>query len=152
MTRLIAVTGCALCLIVGAGCSKSQPEPSITADPLAKVEPPGKNEPSAQAAVARAKSPAVGAPAAHAGPDCNPVCEPVRKLGCRRASECVDSCRQMAAGEVCRTQLAGFYACLASEPVEHWECLDDGTGAIKDGFCEREQASFAACLEKSDVR
>ncbi|HKO49963.1 MAG TPA: hypothetical protein VJV79_19665 [Polyangiaceae bacterium] len=150
MTRLIAVTSCALCLAVGAGCSKSEPAPSIAADSPAKGEL--KNDPTAQVAVARAKPPAVGAPAAHAGPDCNQVCEPVRKLRCRRASECVDSCRQMAAGEVCRTQLSQFYACLASEPFEHWECMDDGTGAIKDGFCEREQASFAACLEKSDVR
>ena len=151
MTRLIAVA-CCVWLVVGASCSKSQPNPSITPDPPLKAEPLAKNEPTGPVAVARAESTAVNAPAAKAGPDCNKVCEPVRKLGCRRASECVDSCRQMAAGEVCSTQLALFYACLASEPVEHWECMDDGTGAIKDGFCEREQSSFAACLEKRDVR
>jgi hypothetical protein len=138
-----------VCLAIGSACSKSPPEPSESAakDELPKAEAP------AQATVALAPSSgAIAARPATAGPDCEKVCEPVRKLGCRRASECVDSCRQMADGEVCRGELMRFYACLGSEPAEHWECMDDGTGAIKEGFCEREQSSFAACLEKSDVR
>lgn len=138
-----------ICLAVG-GCSKSPPEPSdgaTSAEPLRAAVP---------ARVTTALAPSPGAAEAArpvaAGPDCDKVCEPVRKLGCRRASECVDSCRQMADEGVCRSELIRFYTCLGSEPAEHWECMDDGTGAIKEGFCEREQASFAACLEKSDVR
>jgi len=146
------VLACGLLFLVIGGCSKSQPEPSESA---ATTESPKADAPS-QVAVALAPSP--GAPEAAlpartgAGPDCDKVCEPVRKLGCRRASECTDSCRQMADGPTCRSELLRFYACLASEPTEHWECMDDGTGAIKEGFCEREQSAFAACLEKSDVR
>jgi len=131
-------------LSLAGGCSKSQPEAS---------ESPAKADAPAQRVAALAPSAAPElAPATKAGPDCDKVCEPVRKLACRRASECADSCRQMAEGSLCRSELLRFYACLASEPAERWECLDDGTGAIKEGFCEREQSSFAACLEKSDVR
>lgn len=129
--------------LASAGCSKSPPEPSggaASAEPLQADVP------------ARLTTKLAPSPGAPAGPDCDKVCEPVRKLGCRRASECVDSCRQMADEGVCRGELLRFYTCLGSEPAEHWECMDDGTGAIKEGFCEREQESFAACLEKSDVR
>lgn len=138
--RVLAFT--LLSLAAGA-CSKSPPEPSdgaLSAE-LPKAEAPA--PPARASEAARPVSP---------GPDCDKVCEPVRKLGCRRASECVDSCRQMADEGVCRSELLRFYTCLGSEPAEHWECMDDGTGAIKEGFCEREQESFAACLEKSDVR
>ena len=57
----------------------------------------------------------------------------------------------MANVPLCAAELQKFYGCLAAQPPEHWECVDDGTGAIRQGFCEREQAEFAACLEKSDV-
>jgi hypothetical protein len=148
MMRVLAFA--LVCLAIGNGCSKSQPEPSESgANPeLPKADAPAQ----VTVALAPASGPIQAARPATAGPDCEMVCEPVRKLGCRRASECVDSCRQMADGKVCRGELMRFYACLGSEPAQHWECLDDGTGAIKEGFCEREQSSFAACLEKSDVR
>lgn len=135
-----------LCVSFGSGCSKPPPEPS------GGTEPKTEDVPQAAAALVSSPAKADAARPTAAGPDCDKVCEPVRKLACRRASECVDSCRQMASAEVCRSELMRFYGCLASEPSEHWECMDDGTGAIKEGFCEREQSGFAACLEKSDVR
>jgi hypothetical protein len=142
MKRMVTVGAGALWL-ASAGCSKAQPEP--TGDAKASLP--------VQVAAAVAASPDVPAAArpASPAPDCNQLCEPVRRLGCARASECVNDCRHMASIELCRPLLLQFYSCLSSEPSEHWECLDDGTGAIREGYCEREQSTFAACLEKSDV-
>src|SRR5688572_13285150 len=145
MTRILLCT--ALGFALGSGCSKAQPEASDGAGSPAKAETHSKSEAAVQIATARAPSLAspLAAQPASGGPDCHQVCAPVRKLNCRRASECVDSCREMVSGKVCQKELLQFYACLSTEPAEHWECLDDGTGAIKEGFCEREQAIFAAC-------
>lgn len=149
-----------LCLALDAGCSKSQPKPTDgpASGDVARTDAPVEGAAaSAYATSERAAMPApslealAGARSRLASDDCEKFCAPIRKLACRRASECVDSCRQMIAVATCRPDLMRFFTCAASEPTEHWECVDDGTGAIKEGFCEREQAAFAACLEKSDV-
>jgi len=77
---------------------------------------------------------------------CERACRAPLELGCKSAATCVASCLAMASVGSCAKQLSSFYECLASQPKEHWECLEDGTGAIRDGYCEAEQAAFAACL------
>ena len=53
----------------------------------------------------------------------------------------------MAVGTPCSEAFLRFYACLVREPVEHWECSDDGIAAIKEGFCEKEQEAAIGCME-----
>ena len=45
----------------------------------------------------------------------------------------------------CDAELLRFMACAAREPASHWEC-DDGIPALKDGFCDAEQASVVKCV------
>jgi len=52
----------------------------------------------------------------------------------------------------CTTQFERLYACLAAEPLAHWECAEDGVGAIRDGYCEKEQAAAVGCVERQSSR
>jgi hypothetical protein len=54
----------------------------------------------------------------------------------------------MAAITPCAQQFDGFYACLDREALTHWECSPEGVPAIRDGFCEKEQAAASGCLER----
>ena len=80
---------------------------------------------------------------------CERVCESSAVLGCRRAPLCKQNCLAMASSAACGGPVKAFFECLASQAPAHWECLEDGTGAIREGFCEQEQAAFAACLQRS---
>jgi hypothetical protein len=142
MTRALLIV---LCASAGA-CSKAQPE-STAERAVATSQPPTATPASLAVALATQEKPRAVA----ADSKCDELCEPVRRLKCRRAAECQESCRQMADVPLCEAELQQFYGCLAAQPLKHWECVDDGTGAIRQGVCEREQAGFAACLEKSDV-
>jgi hypothetical protein len=53
----------------------------------------------------------------------------------------------MASLTPCNPQVASFYQCLKVQPLSNWECDDDGVGAIKVGFCEKEQAAAVGCME-----
>lgn len=79
---------------------------------------------------------------------CKDICRSPAKLGCNRAKDCEPNCRAMSSVPFCAEELQVFFKCLAFQPLEHWECAEDGTGAIRNGVCEREQASFAACLQR----
>lgn len=83
---------------------------------------------------------------------CRRICDASVSLRCRRADACNVNCTHMAAAEMCHRELMRFYDCLAKHPAQHWECLEDGSGAIKEGFCDKEQASFADCLQGSGPR
>lgn len=80
--------------------------------------------------------------------DCKTVCAAATQLKCAKSASCIASCLAMAASATCTAQLGQFFKCLSSQPVNHWECLEDGTGAIREGFCESEQSAFAECLSK----
>jgi hypothetical protein len=58
----------------------------------------------------------------------------------------------MASISLCRAELEAFYACLAGEPPDHWECAEDGVAVIRDGYCDKQQERFALCAERSDNR
>jgi hypothetical protein len=150
MTRCVLL----VVLVLLAACSKRQRELPEEASVAAPVADPAEPTPaSAQAALARTLTTAD--PRALAEPntavDCGPVCGATRKLGCKRADECESTCREMASVPTCQPELAAFFRCLSAQPVQNWECLEDGTGAIREGFCDAEQGRFAACLEKNDV-
>jgi hypothetical protein len=82
--------------------------------------------------------------------DCNRVCKAATKLHCKKSASCVSSCIGMVSSAAdCSNELSSFFQCLGSQSSDHWECLEDGTGAIREGFCESEQAAFAACLDRN---
>ena len=78
---------------------------------------------------------------------CTSICERSRTLKCANVAECQPNCVAMAVGTPCSDEFMRFYACLVREPVEHWECSEDGIAAIKDGFCENEQKAAIQCME-----
>jgi hypothetical protein len=51
----------------------------------------------------------------------------------------------MFALRACATPIENFVSCLAQQPLGHWECDEDGLAAIRDGYCEKEQAAIVAC-------
>jgi hypothetical protein len=157
MSRTSVVYSLAFVLI---SCAKPKHEEPSAAAQDPKAEPLTVTTASLQApAVAREAAAAAPtpAPAGSAAPAevsarCRDACASVQKLGCKHAAECEVSCREMSAVPRCQPEIGAFFGCLATQSADHWECLEDGTGAIRDGFCEREQARFAACLEKNDVQ
>jgi hypothetical protein len=58
----------------------------------------------------------------------------------------------MAAGTPCSESFAALYQCLVREPIEHWECAEDGIAAIRVGFCEKEQERAVGCMEAKAQR
>jgi hypothetical protein len=58
----------------------------------------------------------------------------------------------MAALTPCQGEMVGFYQCLVTQPVDHWECAEDGVAAIRDGFCDDPQRTAIACMESKMQR
>lgn len=79
---------------------------------------------------------------------CEQICRAAISLHCRRAQACESNCVAMASTGVCDRALGAFFDCLKAQPTERWECLEDGTAAIRDGYCDNEQAGVAACLQE----
>lgn len=77
---------------------------------------------------------------------CEKVCERTRDLRCKDHHGCLANCTMMATMTPCDEQFAAFYGCLAQESLSHWECSPEGVPAIRDGYCEREQAAASSCL------
>jgi len=114
-------------------------------------------EPSERPASAAPHDPTPIVPAKHVVPasgselvrSCTGICERAAKLGCKRADACQENCVAMASTGLCDAELGAFYTCLKGQPSDHWECLEDGTAAIREGYCENEQATFARCLQQN---
>jgi hypothetical protein len=51
---------------------------------------------------------------------------------------------------VCRREMSNFLSCLMQQSADHWECDPEGTAAIKDEYCNEEQAVFVACLAAAE--
>lgn len=94
----------------------------------------------------------VVASAAPTSPACDKICSRSRELRCPREALCLQGCAEMAQVPGCAPQFERLYACLASQPLSHWECAEDGVGAIRDGYCEKEQGAAAGCVEKQTSR
>jgi hypothetical protein len=83
---------------------------------------------------------------------CIGICAHSRTLQCSNAAECMKSCVSMAAATPCSDAIEALYKCLTGEPAAHWECADDGIAAIREGYCENEQARAVACMEAKAQR
>jgi hypothetical protein len=139
-------------LLAAFGCAKAKNEEPSPSAPAKQAEPVAVTTASLPAEPRAVTAPAITPAASGHSARCRAACEPVYKLGCKLASECESSCREMMGMPRCREEIGAFFGCLSSQGAERWECLEDGTGAIREGYCEREQARFAACLEKNDVQ
>jgi hypothetical protein len=53
----------------------------------------------------------------------------------------------MATGPICKAEVNRMYDCLLRQPVQNWECDENGVGAIRDPFCDKEQAAAVKCIE-----
>jgi hypothetical protein len=135
--RAGVVLGVALVFGVAIGCKGSPPSENTKSS----ASP---SEPSARPATA-AGEPAAAARAIEQS--CNSICERSRKLNCARPQDCMPNCLAMAIGSPCADEFTAFYRCLVQEPVEHWECAEEGVAAIREGFCEKEQERAVGCVE-----
>lgn len=79
---------------------------------------------------------------------CRGICERSKQLKCKRSEECLPNCYGMASLTPCSKEINPLFSCLLREPAEHWECDEDGMGAIRDGYCDKEQREAVACMEK----
>jgi hypothetical protein len=43
--------------------------------------------------------------------------------------------------------MSQFFNCLVKEPVEHWECAEEGVAAIRPAYCDGEQQRAVRCME-----
>lgn len=126
-----------------AACSREK-EAVVTSEPAAVTAPSvTTNSGSAIVPAKHAAQPARRDPSR----SCESICTMADKLGCKRAKACQQSCAAMASTGVCDRELGAFFECLEAQPSEHWECVEDGTAAIREGYCEVEQARFAQCLQ-----
>lgn len=98
--------------------------------------------------VAPARSPSKPVPSRFAA-ECGKICDRSRELKCPHSDQCLAGCLSVASFLQCSDAFAALYTCLSLEPLNHWECADDGVAAIRDGFCEPEQAAASGCLEQN---
>lgn len=152
---MIRLALCSLLLLSACARSRAEEVPPPSALPvaseqakLAKPVAPTAQQPapaapsSANSAQAKVEPPSPSVSAA-----CDKICARSRELKCSGQARCLPGCVEMAAIPGCVAPFASLYACLAAEPVAHWECAEDGVGAIRDGYCEKEQAAAAKCVE-----
>ncbi len=50
---------------------------------------------------------------------------------------------------ICPEKMRVFVECAGREPAVHFECDENQIPAIKDGYCDKEQADFIACAKMS---
>jgi hypothetical protein len=81
---------------------------------------------------------------------CEGSCQAGASLHCSEQAQCVERCLSSMHMPGCDDELLRFMACAAREPAAHWEC-SDGIAALKDGSCEREQATVAACASRHPI-
>jgi len=79
---------------------------------------------------------------------CRVVCDRSARLKCKHTEECVPNCLGMATLTPCSPEFSALFRCWLHEPLEHWECGEDGVGAIRDGYCDKEQAAVVTCMEQ----
>ena len=78
---------------------------------------------------------------------CEEICRIPGPLHCSHQDECLHGCESMATGAICKAEVNRMYDCLLRQPVQNWECDDNGVGAIRDPFCDKEQAAAVKCIE-----
>lgn len=78
---------------------------------------------------------------------CEEICRIPAPLHCSHQDECLHGCESMATGPICKAEVNRMYDCLLRQPVQNWECDENGVGAIRDPFCDKEQAAAVKCIE-----
>jgi hypothetical protein len=129
------------------GCNRAETtthaEPSAAA--LERVAPATAPPPAAAALPSSSAS-----SGASSGRDpCADLCARSRELGCAKAGDCPTECREMLSGAACADQLSIALRCFVGQPISSFECGDTGMAAVKDGFCEAEQARYVDCIAKA---
>lgn len=84
--------------------------------------------------------------------DCEQICGIAQPLHCKNHADCQVRCQSMMASPVCKETLAKLFACLRNQPRSHWECDEDGIGAIREPFCGDEQGRVVRCFELNNSR
>jgi hypothetical protein len=78
---------------------------------------------------------------------CSDICDRSRQLRCNRADQCESNCVAMGSVTPCSDEFSSFFQCLLRQPLQNWECGDDGVAAIKEKFCDPEQGRAVTCME-----
>ncbi len=81
---------------------------------------------------------------------CEALCAMLDPLKCRNGRECGPRCRSMLQIRGCAREMQKVLGCLSKQPLENWECDDDGIGAVRDPYCSDEQAMVVGCLAKGE--
>jgi hypothetical protein len=136
-----------IAVLLSAACKKSA-EPSEIAQ--TGVEPPHAEaslhqKPPAPSSAAQPES----SSALPQEDPCATICRQTAPLGCSNAKTCLESCRETRDVRACRREMAEVLRCLTRQPLAHWECDPEGEAAIKDGYCDQQQGTFAGCLSKA---
>lgn len=92
------------------------------------------------------------APAPDGANECERLCQISQPLGCKRGKECRTQCQSMASSPICRPEIERLFKCLLLEPTAHWECDEEGIGAIRDPYCGHEQSAVFRCFERHPPR
>lgn len=141
MGRSVVASVClALCLTAGA-CNRAD----TPAEPVHAAAASAAPSPSAAPATPLPPTPRK---TATADPECANICRTTLALHCSKAAACVENCQAMVQSGVCSALMQAVLACFGKQPLERWECDEDGNAAIKEGFCNEEQATFAHCAER----
>ncbi|MEP7050521.1 MAG: hypothetical protein ABJB12_09225 [Pseudomonadota bacterium] len=128
-----------------AASAHAQASPLSLPSPPAQVEAPIPTPAASATSTPAASAKLVVAPGIEAA--CAKICSHSQELKCTHAEQCAQNCLAMASLTPCSRAFQELFACLGKEPPAHWECDDDGVAAIREGYCEKEQASTTKCLE-----
>jgi hypothetical protein len=145
----LALACIALAALVLAACESDKASESVGASTpeatqkVAAVDP----QPGSSPTAASQPRPATGIGAA-----CSALCSQTASLGCSNHSACVPACQRSFDLPVCPAEVTAFLMCANTVGVEAWECSEQGTPALKDGQCDREQEAVIACLSKAGAK
>lgn len=127
-------------------CAQKVPKETREAAAASSLSRAAATRPAPPAAAAAAEPARVAIPAATQDA-CRSICERSTQLKCKNAGQCAANCVGMAALTPCSDAISTLYSCLVREPLAHWNCAEDGVAAIREGYCDSEQAKAVACME-----
>jgi hypothetical protein len=135
------------CLVLLVSCQ----EQSRKSEPAASA-----SRPPAQASAAPAPAPTPSSAAkaqAPVSPEqeaiCASMCERGKALHCPvDAVTCRAACRESLAPP-CDAELSAALSCMAREPLNHWECSDEGLPVIRAGYCDAPQGKAVECMQRA---
>ena len=78
---------------------------------------------------------------------CREICDRSRVLQCSNLAKCMPNCLAMGSLTPCSGPMQAFFQCLRKQPAANWQCAPDGVAAIRDGFCDTEQAETVRCMQ-----